>query len=671
MSEGGSAAGAADRGRSVLPRASLPLAAALYALLFLALFHAAGLFGVETGISVWYPPAGVRLAVLLLFGWRFGLIVFAAEFVVGLFLPVMDFPWVWGGADGPSLGRAAGLLVSTAMPPLFYTLAAYVAGRRRLLDIGDEPVARIFWLCVLGVIAAALTAVSTCVTLAFHGFLPWSDVRTAAVAFMTGDLVGVLSFTPALYVVGTALIGRIRTQPPASRLRSRLIAIAETSNTDAAEKVLVEGIFCLAVAAVAMFSVADQGSLWQWYPLFLPIVWLALRFGLTGAVFGTTIVNTGVATLFAVSGTPTALQDVQVFMITLSVTGLLMGCVVSQLEEARADLDRRVTERTRDLTEEIRRRQAAEAVEAREKRRAESYLAIARTIIVALDVDARITLINNEGCTLLGYRRSTLLGQGWLDLVVPEDERTKVGYIHRKLMAGAEDPAKPFESAVLTRDGRRRLVDWRSSIVRSDDGEVDGVLIAGIDITERVAAEQEVRYLATHDPLTGLRNRHSLLDHFADAIARARRHDTLLAVLFADLDGFKRVNDAHGHAAGDRLLAEVGRRIASCVRATDTVTRFGGDEFVVVLEDLGNRQAASRLAQVIGERLSEPIDVGSGQIRIGTSIGVALFPDHGDTPETLLRAADAAMYEAKKTRNAAAAPAADPAKTAKQAASGA
>jgi diguanylate cyclase (GGDEF)-like protein len=105
------------------------------------------------------------------------------------------------------------------------------------------------------------------------------------------------------------------------------------------------------------------------------------------------------------------------------------------------------------------------------------------------------------------------------------------------------------------------------------------------------------------------------------------------------------------------------------VRATDTVTRFGGDEFVVVLEDLGNRQAAPRLAQVIGERLSEPIDVGRGQIRIGASIGVALFPDHGDTPKTLLRAADAAMYEAKKTRTGAPAATAKAAKAAKRAAS--
>ena len=110
MSEGGFAAGAVDRGRSILPRAWLPLAAILYAVLFLALFHAAGLFGVEAGVSVWYPPAGFRLALLLLFGWRFGLAVFAAEFVLGLFLPVMDFRWVWDAAGGPFLGRAVGLL---------------------------------------------------------------------------------------------------------------------------------------------------------------------------------------------------------------------------------------------------------------------------------------------------------------------------------------------------------------------------------------------------------------------------------------------------------------------------------------------------------------------------------------------------------------------------------
>ncbi len=667
MFDVGSTAVAVDRRRSVLPRMWLPLAAALYGVLFLLLFDAAGLFGIEAGVSAWYPPAGLRLAMLLLFGWQFGLIVFAVEFVIGMFLPAMDFRWVWDAAGGPSPARAVGMLVSSAAPPLFYALAVYVAERRRLLEIGDDPVARVFWLCGLALCAAALTAIVSCVNLAAHGFLPWSDVRIATVAFMTGDLVGVLSFTPALYVAGTALIGRFRTKPPAppaSRLRSRPVDIATTTNRETTEKILVEGIFCMAVAGAAMFAVGDHGGPWRWYPLFLPIVWLALRFGLSGAVFGTLIVNTGVAVVVAGWGTSTALQDVQVFMITLSVTGLLMGCVVSQLEETRVDLDRRVSERTRDLSDEIRRRQAAEAVEIREKRRAETYLAIARTMIVAVDADARITLINNEGCTLLGHRRAALLGQSWLDVAVPEDERTKVRYILRKSMTGAADPAKPFESAVVTRDGRRRLVDCRSSTVRGDDGEADGILISGIDITERVAAEREIRHLATHDPLTGLRNRHALFDQFAGAIARARRHDTRLAVLFIDLDGFKRINDDHGHAAGDRLLAEAGRRIASCVRAADTVTRFGGDEFVVLLEDLQNNQAASHLAQVIGERLSAPIDVGGGKVPIGASIGTALFPDHGDTPEALLRVADAAMYETKKNRNGTATPEAEPTITA-------
>ena len=666
MSDGGFAAVVVDRGRGVLPRQWLPLVAAAYGVLFLVLFNAAGLFGVEAGVSVWYPPAGLRLAVLLLFGWRFGLIVFAVEFVVGLFLPAFDYRWVLGAAGEPSLGRAAALLVSTAVPPLIYTMLAYVVERGKLLEIGEEPVARVFWLCGLSVIAAALTAIFSCLNLAFQGFLPWSELRSDSVAFMTGDMVGILSFAPAFYVVGSALIGRFRMKPSETRARPRLIDIADTTNTKMAERVLVEGIFCLVVAGGAMLVLDDDSSPWRWYPLFIPIIWLALRFGLTGAVFGTLIVNSGIA-LLAVGETPMMLQGHQVFMITLSVMGLLMGCVVSQREEARADLDRRVIQRTRDLSEEIRRRQIAEAEENRERRRTETYLAIARTVIVALDADARITLINNEGCAVLDYRREALLGESWLDLVVPKDERTKVRYLHRKMFAGAKDEAKPFESAVLARDGRRRLVDWRSSIVRGDDGEVEGVLLSGIDITERVAAEQQARYLASHDPVTGLRNRHFLFDQFAGAIARARRHDKVLAVLFIDLDGFKRINDDHGHAAGDKVLAEAGRRIAACLRATDTVTRFGGDEFVVLLEDIADRQTAAYLAQVIGERLSEPIDLGGGEIHIGASVGVALFPDDGDTPEALLRTADAAMYEVKKSHNGT--PAADTATTARQTAS--
>ncbi|HVF35196.1 MAG TPA: EAL domain-containing protein [Candidatus Saccharimonadia bacterium] len=168
------------------------------------------------------------------------------------------------------------------------------------------------------------------------------------------------------------------------------------------------------------------------------------------------------------------------------------------------------------------------------------------------------------------------------------------------------------------------------------------------DITDRKRAEQELRYLANYDTLTGLPNRTLLGERLAHALIRARRHGAKVAVLFLDLDRFKHVNDSMGHAAGDRLLKAAAARIMSAVRETDTVARLGGDEFTVVVEDLSDPNQAERVAQKLIHSFMKPLDIdGRTEVVISPSIGIAIYPDHGQVPTDLLKYADTAMYQAK------------------------
>jgi diguanylate cyclase len=163
---------------------------------------------------------------------------------------------------------------------------------------------------------------------------------------------------------------------------------------------------------------------------------------------------------------------------------------------------------------------------------------------------------------------------------------------------------------------------------------------------ERVAAER-IEHLAHYDVVTGLPNRTLLADRLDQEVARARRSERGFALLMLDLDGFKRVNDTWGHAVGDRALALVGQRVRQCVRASDTIGRLGGDEFLAILPETG-REGAMQVAEKLRAALSEPYSLGPHTANMGASIGVSFFGQHGDNADALQRAADAALYEAKR-----------------------
>jgi diguanylate cyclase (GGDEF)-like protein/PAS domain S-box-containing protein len=190
---------------------------------------------------------------------------------------------------------------------------------------------------------------------------------------------------------------------------------------------------------------------------------------------------------------------------------------------------------------------------------------------------------------------------------------------------------------------------WLSlSAVRDEGGALVHAVAILSDITERKATQARMEFLAHHDPLTLLPNRLLLRARVEQSISRCARSGTLLALLFIDLDGFKNVNDGFGHATGDAVLREVGRRLVECVRETDTVSRHGGDEFVIALTDLADASHVSEIVRKVQREVAAPLRLPAGEVRVHCSVGVALFPHDGRDFDALIDCADAAMYAAKR-----------------------
>ena len=198
------------------------------------------------------------------------------------------------------------------------------------------------------------------------------------------------------------------------------------------------------------------------------------------------------------------------------------------------------------------------------------------------------------------------------------------------------------------RKGGQVYAEWLSvSVIRDADGDVHRYAASFRDITARKEAEEHLRNLAYYDTLTGLPNRSLFNDRLLMAVAHAHRQDTQLAVLYLDLDDFKPINDAHGHQMGDKVLQEISARLADCTRDEDSVARLHGDEFTVLLSNISHRDDTLVLAERILDHLSAPVSVVDKEFQLSARVGIAVYPDHGDTPDALIACADKAMYKAK------------------------
>ena len=259
----------------------------------------------------------------------------------------------------------------------------------------------------------------------------------------------------------------------------------------------------------------------------------------------------------------------------------------------------------------------------------------------------RIRRWSGQAEAIFGFPEAEMIGKRWDELaVIAATDIEQANASAQDLVRGLM-PRNVVTLRNYTRDGRLRVCRWYNSALLTGNGGDLTVLSLVEDITELVEAEERIRHLAHHDPLTGLPNRLLLQDRVEHALGRARRAKSSVAVMLVDLDDFKRVNDTLGHLSGDELIRMVAERLRGLVRESDTVARLGGDEFAIVQTDLRAAAGAAVLAEKIIAAVREPFDLNGRRASVGASIGIALFPQDGHTLEPLLKHADLALYRAK------------------------
>lgn len=265
-----------------------------------------------------------------------------------------------------------------------------------------------------------------------------------------------------------------------------------------------------------------------------------------------------------------------------------------------------------------------------------------------MDVDGVILTVNPALCQLLGQTRETLIGHPYYELLGEDDLARARQPFQRAMQSGA---GKTFAIPLQRADGSLGYFEATVSLIHDLQGELRGYRGIVRDVSDQIAYQQQLLEMAYRDPLTGLGNRKAFDEQLGQALLRAGSGGSELALLYLDLDRFKEVNDRFGHDIGDALLRTVAERVRSTLRQPDKAYRLGGDEFAVLLED-SQENNPQRLAERLLAALVQPIALNGERIDFVTpSIGIALYPRHAGDAEGLVRAADSAMYQAKRQRN--------------------
>ncbi|HEX2831329.1 MAG TPA: diguanylate cyclase [Burkholderiales bacterium] len=297
---------------------------------------------------------------------------------------------------------------------------------------------------------------------------------------------------------------------------------------------------------------------------------------------------------------------------------------------------------------------AAEAFDVSGQKEAAHKLRLAGTAfahmsegLVVVDVDACFVSVNPAFTRMTGYTPEEALGRTPRELLHEPSGHHGANFF--RAVADAVNRTGSWAGEMWSRKKSGEVFPQMVSIasVRDGDGRVVNHVAVQNDITALKAKEAQLEHIAHHDPLTSLPNRKLLIDRCNVALVRAARAHRSCAVLCVDLDRFKPVNDRHGHGVGDELLCMVALRLQGCVRASDTVARIGGDEFVVLLDDITRREDAVHIAAKVNAVLSAPFDVMGHELRIAASVGIAISPEHGADTATLMRHGDKALYAAK------------------------
>jgi diguanylate cyclase (GGDEF)-like protein/PAS domain S-box-containing protein len=285
-----------------------------------------------------------------------------------------------------------------------------------------------------------------------------------------------------------------------------------------------------------------------------------------------------------------------------------------------------------------------------DKERAQVTLNSIGDAVLSTDGDWRITFLNPVAERLIGWTYAEASGRQLTDVfqVINATTRERIVPSLEFEVGKGRTVILPPNCVLVRRDGHESPIEDSAAPIHDRNGRVAGLVVVFHDVSEAQAMVQRMTHLAEHDVLTSLPNRGLLGDRLERGIALAQRHSRQLAVLFIDLDHFKHINDSLGHLIGDQLLRAVALRITPCVRSSDTVSRQGGDEFIVLLSEISHAEDAALIADKIRLAVLEPYTIASHLLHLTASIGVSVYPEDGADPECLIQCADTAMYHAKE-----------------------
>jgi diguanylate cyclase (GGDEF)-like protein/PAS domain S-box-containing protein len=269
----------------------------------------------------------------------------------------------------------------------------------------------------------------------------------------------------------------------------------------------------------------------------------------------------------------------------------------------------------------------------------------AREGVMITTPDSTIVSVNAAFSEMTGYPEDEIIGKR--PSLLRSERQDNIFYAH---MWHEINHFGQWQGEIWNRHhGGQEYLEWLSiTAVKDEHGELSHYVGIFSDITSEKESEERLLYLAHYDQLTGLPNRILFNDRLQQAITQAERNRMQVAVMFLDLDGFKSVNDTLGHKSGDELLRQVAQRLIACLRATDTVARFGGDEFTIVISAIEETDDVIRVAKKINQEVALPYTIDGAQASVTTSIGISFYPDDGKDPNMLIQRADNAMYHAKR-----------------------
>jgi diguanylate cyclase (GGDEF)-like protein/PAS domain S-box-containing protein len=557
--------------------------------------------------SVLWPSGGLALAAILLGGKRYAWGVFLGALLTHLF----SDPFIWTAitiASGNTLEALIG---------------AWLLTRFTCFDVMLRHPRDYLYLIVLGGGAASLLGASIGPSiLLFAGVFTPENYYSQMLQWWMGDVLGVVLIAPLI-------LAWRKWQPNWLGWRCCACTI-----------LLIVMIFFIGSIVFLGWLPDVVAPFVNLYWIFLFVTWVAVRFGMR-AVLLVILLLTIQSLLGAYSHVGYFKNDLQqthllgfwFYTVTLSIVGITLAAYISSEKHSKETLHEQ-EEFFRLITENV-----------------DDYIAV-------LGLQGQ-RIYNSPSYYRLFGEPDVLIGSDSFAEIHPED-RERIRQLFLKTVASGVGQRADFR--FILPDGSIRLMESTGGVITGKRGEVVRVVVVSRDVTDRALAEEKIRSLAFYDALTQLPNRRLLDDRLAQAMSASKRSGAYGAVIFLDLDNFKSLNDHYGHALGDLLLIEVAQRLLRCVRQIDTVARFGGDEFVVVLNELNTdkasaeaeaRQIAEKIAATLAEDYLLPHKDNAGHALIvmhqcSASIGCVLFVDHEPNQSELLKCADMAMYQAKK-----------------------